>query len=192
MNNWQMRLRKVAIARRSRSPLPRYVHTLAEIKPDLLQHHRIKGIILDLDNTIVSEDDRYLAAHAETWIATAQSLGFSFFILSNGKRQHRVDYWSDRLKMPALSPARHPFPRSFRRAMRSMGLQSSQVVVIGDSLHTDLIGAWLLGCRSIQVASLPHPPRWWEKIAGWLIQKPHTRPQELWDFSDQEYPRKQV
>ncbi|KAM3114401.1 YqeG family HAD IIIA-type phosphatase [Phormidesmis sp. 146-33] len=191
MNNWQIKLRKVA-ARRSKFPLPRYVHTLAEIEPDLLQSHRIKGIILDLDNTVVSEDDRYLAPHAETWIATAQSLGFSFFILSNGKRQHRVDYWSDRLKMPTLSPARKPFPRSFRRALRSMGLPSSQVVVIGDSLHTDLIGAWIVGCRSIQVASLPHPPRWWEKIAGWLIQKPYTRPQELWNFSEQEYSRKQV
>jgi uncharacterized protein len=190
MSNWQIRLRKAAIARRSRSPLPRYVHTVADIDLDLLQHHRIKGIILDLDNTLVSEDDRYLAPHAETWIATAQSLGLSFFILSNGTRQYRVEYWSDRLKMPALSPARKPFPRSFRRAMRSMGLQSSQVVVIGDSLHTDLIGAWILGCRSIQVASLPHPPRWWEKIAGWLIQKPYARPQELWDFLDQEYPRK--
>jgi len=26
-----------------------------------------------------------------------------------------------------------------------------------DSRHTDMLGAWLVGCPSIQVATLPHP-----------------------------------
>ncbi|AVZ30688.1 hypothetical protein BMF81_02552 [Nodularia spumigena UHCC 0039] len=105
-------------------------------------------------------------------------------MLSNGKRQYRVKFWSHRLNIPAISPAKKPFPSAFRQAIYSMRLSPKYVVVIGDSLHTDIVGAWLCGCPSIQVASLPHPPRWWEKIAGKWIQMPYLEKAELWEFHD--------
>nr|MDZ8005379.1 HAD hydrolase-like protein [Nostoc sp. DedSLP05] len=40
-----------------------------------------------------------------------------------------------------------------------MRLEPKQVVVIGDSLHTDVLGAWLSGCHCIQSSTLPHPPQ---------------------------------
>ena len=66
--------------------------TLAAIDIDCLGSSGITGIILDLDNTIVSEDDRYLSPHAEAWIDRSRELGFKFFLLSNGKRRYRVEY----------------------------------------------------------------------------------------------------
>jgi uncharacterized protein len=162
--------------------LPRQMPTVAAIDLDLLQANGVAGLILDLDNTIVSEDDRYLSPHAEAWIAAAQRAGLRCFILSNGKRRHRVDYWSQRLQVPALSPARKPFPRAFRRALRHLALPPEQVVVVGDSRHTDVLGAWLAGCTSIQVASLPHPPRWWERWLGTWVQQPYPADGELWSL----------
>jgi hypothetical protein len=157
--------------------------TLASIDLHLLQNADIQGIILDLDNTIVSEDDCYLSPDAENWIQQAKLEGFKFFILSNGKRRYRVKYWSERLDIPAISPARKPLPSSFNKALRYMQLKPQQVLVIGDSLHTDIMGAWLQGCSSIQVASLPHPPRWWEKLWGQWVQIPYPTDFELWQFS---------
>jgi hypothetical protein len=156
--------------------------TLAAIEIEALQLAGIKGIILDLDNTVVSEDDRYLSPHAETWIETAKAQGFEFFILSNGKRKHRVLYWSQRLNIPAINPAHKPWPFAFQMALKRMQLRASQVVVIGDSLHTDVMGAFLSGCTCIQVASLPHPPRWWEKLFGKWVQIPYPRDRELWEL----------
>jgi uncharacterized protein len=153
---------------------------LAAIDLELLQDLGIRGILLDLDNTVISEDDRYLSPNAETWISQAQNLGFKFFILSNGKRRYRVQYWSHRLEIPALSPARKPFPFSFYKALNSMEIQPKQAIAIGDSFHTDVLGAWLSGCHSIQVATLPHPPRWWEKLLGRWVQTPYPRNGELW------------
>ncbi|MBF2022342.1 MAG: YqeG family HAD IIIA-type phosphatase [Hydrococcus sp. C42_A2020_068] len=158
------------------------VSTIASIEIEVLQMAGIKGIILDLDNTVVSEDDRYLSPHAETWIETAKSQGFKFFILSNGKRKHRVLYWSKRLDIPAINPARKPLPFAFGKALKRMQLRSSQVVVIGDSLHTDVMGAFFSGCSCIQVASLPHPPRWWEKLFGKWVQIPYPCDRELWEL----------
>ncbi len=166
-----------------RRKFKRKTTTLALIDFDFLKDAGIKGIILDLDNTIVSEDDCYLSPNAESWIEQAKLEGLRFFILSNGKRLYRVKYWSERLDIPAISPARKPLPVSFNKALRSMQLQSQQIVVIGDSFHTDIVGALLWGCSSIQVASLPHPPRWWEKLWGKWLQIPYPTDFEIWQFS---------
>ncbi len=164
-------------------PLSGRVWRVADISFEQLDQAGIRGIILDLDNTVISEDDRYLSPGVEAWVTEAQQRRLKLFILSNGKRRHRVQFWSERLGVEAFSPARKPLPHGFRRACARMQLSSDQVVVVGDSLHTDGVGAWLHGCTWIQVASLPHPPRWWEKIAGRWVQFPY--PQDLpllkWD-----------
>lgn len=162
-------------------------YTLESISINGLVASGIRGVILDLDNTVISEDDRYLSPNAEVWIQKAKQANLQFFILSNGKRKYRVRYWSDRLAVPAISPAKKPFPYSFRKAMKHMELTPKQVVVIGDSRHTDVLGAWIAGCSSIQVASLPHPPRWWEKIIGRWVQSTHLEIDELLLFDDSKY-----
>lgn len=155
---------------------------LAAIDLNLLWNMGIRGIILDLDNTVVSEDDRYLSPDAEEWLKDAKIQGFKLIILSNGKRKYRVKYWSQRLEIYAISPARKPFSKSFCEAMAHMQLTSNQVVVIGDSRHTDVLGAWLVGCPWIQVASLPHPPRWWEWLFGHWTHRPYPTHLELYEI----------
>ncbi|MGG6293755.1 YqeG family HAD IIIA-type phosphatase [Leptolyngbya sp. AN02str] len=163
-------------------PFANQADTLAEIDLNHLMTTRIGGIILDLDNTIVSEDDRYISPEAVDWIKRAKSLGLKLFILSNGKRRYRVEYWSNYLEVPAINPAKKPFPTAFRKALQHMELQPEQVVVIGDSRHTDVLGAWIVGCPCIQVASLPHPPRWWETLLGKYVQTPYPMERSLWNF----------
>lgn len=169
---------------------PTQVDTLAAIAIPQLIAVGIRGVILDLDNTIISEDDRYLSPYAETWIQQAKDAGIKLFLLSNGKRRYRVEYWSSHLGIPAISPARKPFPAAFHKAMKVMQLKPKQVVVIGDSRHTDILGAWLVGCPGIQVASLPHPPRWWEKILGRYVQMPYPEALHLWEFQSSAYYQK--
>jgi HAD superfamily phosphatase (TIGR01668 family) len=111
----------------------------------------------------------------------AKFQGLRFFILSNGKRRYRVKAWSHRLDIPAINPASKPFAFAFRKALKYMQLQPKQVIVIGDSRHTDKLGAWLVGCPSIQVATLPHPFRWWEKLLGKRVQIPYPNDHEVWD-----------
>ena len=162
-------------------------YRLASINIESLQMAGIQGVILDLDNTIVSEDDRYLSPGAEDWIKQAKLAGFKFFILSNGKRRYRVKYWSHRLDIPAINPARKPFPFAYWQALKQMQLKPKQAIAIGDSRHTDMLGAWFVGCRFIQVATLPHPFRWWEKLFGKRVQTPYPTDGELWDVTHDDY-----
>jgi uncharacterized protein len=139
---------------------------LFDVDLDRLEKAGVRGVLLDLDNTIVSEDDQYLSPGAEFWIKAAKDRGMQVCILSNGKRKYRVNYWADRLSVPAISPACKPFPGSFRHAITQMKLRSDQTVVIGDSFHTDILGAWIMGASSVHVASLPHRKHWWESLFG--------------------------
>jgi HAD superfamily phosphatase (TIGR01668 family) len=166
---------------------PRTAYRLASIEIESLKGSGIEGVILDLDNTIISEDDRYISPGAEAWIEQAKLAGLKFYILSNGKRLYRVKYWCYRLDIPAINPAKKPFPGAFRKAMKHMKLKPKQVVVIGDSRHTDVLGAWLVGCPSIQVATLPHPFRWWEKLFGKRVQTPYPAALELENFDVSSY-----
>jgi uncharacterized protein len=174
------------------NPLPRRVNTLAEVDLKSLHSSGIQGIILDLDNTIVSENDRYLSPGAEAWIKQARQLKFQFFILSNGKRRYRVRAWAKRLKIGAISPAQKPLLPAFQKACRIMQLQPQQVVVIGDSWHTDVLGSWLLGSHCIQVASLPHPLRWWEFFLGRWIQHSYPKNYPLLPFDPSVYCQDEV
>ncbi len=175
------------IQRIKKKSFPVKADNLASIDIIRLVSFGIEGIILDLDNTIVSEDDRYLSPYAKNWIQQARELGLRFFILSNGKRKYRVEYWSDYLGISAIHSAKKPFPAAFHKAIKHLQLSPRCVVVIGDSRHTDVLGAWLAGCRSIQVASIPHPPRWWENLFGKYLQIPYPKGLELWDFQPSTY-----
>ena len=149
--------------------------TLSMISMEWLRENQIKGLILDLDNTIISEDDRYLSLGVESWLQQVQDSGTQIFLVSNGKREARFINWKERLYLPGIHKARKPFKSGFKRALRSMNLHPHDVMVIGDSLHTDILGAKISHLRCIQVASLPHPKRWWESLIGAYIQKPYPQ-----------------
>jgi uncharacterized protein len=165
---------------------PKQARSLAAISLGRLMDESIQGIVIALDNTIISEDNRYISPYAITWIALAKQLGFKLFILANGNRE-RVTYWSEHLQIPALCTARKPYPVAFCAAITAMQLAPDRVVVIGDSLLTDLFGARLVGCPHIQVASLPHPLKWWEKLIGKYVQIAYPSGYELWDFRSSSY-----
>jgi uncharacterized protein len=149
--------------------------TLSNIPTDWFRENQVKGLILDLDNTIISEDDRYLSPQVENWLRHIKGSGIQIFLVSNGKREARFLSWKERLHIPGIHRARKPFRSGFQRALRSMNLRPHEVMVIGDSFHTDVLGAKISHLRCIQVASLPHPKRWWEKLIGAYIQKPYPQ-----------------
>jgi len=159
-----------------------YFTTLSDIQIHWLEKQGIRGIILDLDNTIVSEDDRYLSPNVEAWLNQVTRNGIKIFLVSNGKRKTRFLYWTERFNLSGIQKARKPFRSGFQQAMRSMRLNLNQVAVIGDSLHTDILGAKFSNLMSIQVASLPHPKRWWENLIGAYIQIPYPKSYRL-DFN---------
>lgn len=165
----------------------RRITCVADINLNTLLILNKRGIILDLDNTLISEDDRYFSPYIQLWIEQAKQKEIKLFILSNSKRRKRVDHWSAYFDISAIGAAKKPLLKNFKQAIFKLGVPKHQIIIVGDAMHTDGLGAWFVGCDWIQVASLPHPMHWWEKLlSSWIhISYPKNRLAELQPINPQ-------
>jgi HAD superfamily phosphatase (TIGR01668 family) len=125
-----------------------YVGGVGEIALERLWELGIRGIIVDLDNTLVAYRESAVAPGLAEWVSAARRRGFGVVLLSNN--------WSERvaavglhLNVPAVPSAMKPLPAAFLRALRVLGTPRAQTVVVGDQLLTDVLGAKLMGMRAI-------------------------------------------
>lgn len=130
---------------------------------DRLWHRGIRGLILDLDNTIVEWNASRLWPAAREWIEKARRRPFRICVVSNALRGPRVARVAAELRVQAVVRAGKPFPRAFRRAMAVLKTDRQSTCVIGDQVFTDIVGANWLGLTTILVR--PLSPR----------ESPHTR-----------------
>jgi len=124
------------------------VRRLAEVRLDTLAGWGIHGIIIDLDNTLVSYDERTLAPEVQAWVEAALAAGFRLVLLSNNFEE-RVAAIGSHLGVPTVPNALKPLPNGFLRALRLLQTKRRETVVIGDQLFTDVLGAKLVGLRAI-------------------------------------------
>lgn len=127
-----------------------HVKSIFEITPEALKVQGIKGIITDLDNTLVEWDRPLATPKLMGWFAEMKKNNIAVTIVSNNN-ENRVKAFSDPLNIPYIFEARKPMRRAFFRAINQMGLQKQETVVIGDQLLTDVLGGNRGGFHTILV-----------------------------------------
>lgn len=115
-----------------------------------LRNRGIRGIILDLDNTLVQWNHPEPTEPLERWLGEVREAGFRACIVSNNAGG-RVRSFAERLDVPGISKAVKPRRGSFRRAMSLMGTSPPETAVVGDQILTDVLGAKRLGLYVILV-----------------------------------------
>ncbi len=114
-----------------------------------LYERGFRGILFDIDNTLVPHGAD-TTPEADALLASVQRAGFKVLLLSdNGEA--RIARFMGNKALPYISNAGKPKPRSFRRAVKMLGLRKQEVLVIGDQLFTDILGANLAGLTGILV-----------------------------------------
>ncbi|ANE47263.1 hypothetical protein SY83_14410 [Paenibacillus swuensis] len=132
------------------------VKSIYDIDLDSLIKQGIKGIITDLDNTLVGARDPLATPELVEWLAGLKRLGFKVTIVSNNSHG-RVHAFSSPLDIPFIHAARKPSTRAFRKALQLMELEPGQTVVIGDQMLTDVLGGKRIGMYTILVAPISLP-----------------------------------
>ncbi len=130
-----------------------YLNRASDLDLDQLWSMGIRGIISDLDNTLVRWDASEAGLDLRHWLARLQKRGFKVCLVSNG-RAARVAYFSAALGVPGISRARKPSRRAFREGMSTLGTAPHQTAVLGDQLFTDVLGGNRLGLYTILVPPL--------------------------------------
>ena len=130
-----------------------YIDSTYSIDFDKLYKEGYRGIIFDIDNTLVTHgspaDECALFAHLK-------ELGYHCMLLSNNK-EPRVKMFNDAVQVSYIYKAGKPKPSGYRTAMERLGTDTKNTLFVGDQIFTDIIGANLTGIRSILVAPIdPH------------------------------------
>jgi len=127
-----------------------FVKNIFEITPELLKEKGVKGIITDLDNTLVEWDRPLATPKIIEWFEDMKKNNIKVTIVSNNK-EGRVKSFSDPLNIPFIFAARKPMGKAFNRALMQMELSKAEAVVIGDQLLTDVLGGNRSGFHTILV-----------------------------------------
>ena len=122
-----------------------YIDSTYSIDFDKLYKEGYRGIIFDIDNTLVTHgspaDERAIALFRHL-----KELGFECLVLSNNK-EPRVKSFAEQVDIKYI----------YRLAMIRLGTDTGNTLFVGDQIFTDIIGANLAGIRSILVAPIdPH------------------------------------
>jgi HAD superfamily phosphatase (TIGR01668 family) len=104
-----------------------------------LQKIGIRGIIFDLDNTLVEWKQESITPEVIELISRFKDAGFKMCILSNAL-EHRVEAVANLLEIPYVSRAAKPRKSPFRKALEYMGTEPEETAVVGDQLFTDILG----------------------------------------------------
>jgi HAD superfamily phosphatase (TIGR01668 family) len=123
---------------------------IGDITAELLKKHDIKGLILDMDNTLVPNHSAQIDDKTLKWIEDLLSAGYKMCIVSNARRK-RVEQFIDRVKLPAVHNAMKPRMTAFTRAGTMMGIPNKHIAVVGDQLFTDIYGGNRAGMFTILV-----------------------------------------
>lgn len=134
-----------------------------QVDLEALWQRGIRGIILDLDNTLAPWRRDEVVPEARAWIAAAQGRGFRLCLVSNASSRRRLRRVAGALGILQAGIGSKPFPAAFRRAMAAMGTDPGSTCAIGDQVLTDVLGANWLGLTTVLVS--PVSPR----------EPPHTR-----------------
>ncbi|MDQ0174217.1 YqeG family HAD IIIA-type phosphatase [Bacillus chungangensis] len=116
-----------------------YVKNIFQIHPEALREKGVKGIITDLDNTLVEWDRPNATPKLIEWFANMEKNDIKITIVSNNN-DTRVKNFSEPLGIPFISRARKPLTRAFHDAVKQMELKKEETVIIGDQLLTDIFG----------------------------------------------------
>jgi len=126
------------------------VRTIYDIDLQELKRRGIRGIMTDLDNTLVGAKVALATPELGDWLEHVRSEGFQVVVVSNNN-DTRVRAFAEPLSLPFVSRARKPMTAAFARALSIMRLPPNEAAIVGDQIMTDVLGGNRLGLFTILV-----------------------------------------
>ncbi|APB32887.1 HAD family phosphatase [Gloeomargarita lithophora Alchichica-D10] len=150
---------------------PRLTHPgpVTELDVTLLQSQALRGIVLDVDDTLVPAHEQVIPLAVLTWIERLKTLG-PVWLVSNNVLVHRIGDIAQQLNCPYICGAGKPSRRKLRQALQGMNLPPTQTAMIGDRRLTDILAGNRLGMYTVLVEPIAAPR--WQKLRSmedWLI-----------------------
>lgn len=129
------------------------INTIFHITPQQVKALNKKGLIVDIDNTLLPWYEQTPTEQVTQWIDAMQQSGIVIFLVSNNTTE-RVSKVAAPLGLPFSSNSLKPSAKGFVRAQLALKLPKESLLVIGDQLVTDIHGANKQGLDCVLVKQL--------------------------------------
>ena len=136
-----------------------YKKSVKEITWQMIQELGIKGIILDVDNTLI-DYNKTMPDGIQQWCEELKQHKIKFCIVSNSNKKDKVKSVADKLKIPYFYFAKKQLKLGFKRAKEILQLPESEIAVVGDQIFTDILGANRCHMISILVDPIQEKDIW--------------------------------
>lgn len=130
--------------------------SILSLTPDILQQYRIKGLVLDVDETLVPIKATATSTELQQWVEQTR-LVTTLWLVSNNLSDTRIGGIARSLNLPYILGAVKPSRRKLRQAVTAMNLPVEQVAMVGDRLFTDVLAGNRLGMFTILVEPIVEP-----------------------------------
>ncbi len=117
-----------------------YFNTFDEASADFLASIGVKGIVLDIDNTLEPYEHPKAGDHVKKWFDSLNAAGIKTAIVSNNNEE-RVRIFNEDFRMPAYSRGAKPFKKNVLAAISDMGIKREEAILMGDQIFTDVWAA---------------------------------------------------
>lgn len=117
-----------------------YLQNVTKITYEMLKENNIRGLLLDVDNTLIDYDKKILDG-VEDWIKQLKEKEIKFCILSNTNQKQKVENVARKLDIPYIFFAKKPLKSGFHKARKKLELEQQEIAVVGDQIFTDVLGA---------------------------------------------------
>lgn len=143
---------------------------VTEITPDILKKLGIRGLILDLDNTLTTHDNPVPGEGVLDWLDVMKKNNIRLMIVSNNHAP-RVKPFADMLDLEFVSEGKKPLTKGFKEAVEKMGIPKKHIAAVGDQIFTDVLGAGLFGVKMLYVDPIEH-----EKTTFFKVKRKCEKP----------------
>lgn len=151
------------------------ISSVCDIDLEQLKKDNYLNIFLDLDNTLVSANQRYLSLKHINWIQKCKDFGFKVFLLSNNRSSKRVYRAAKQIDCYSVYMAMKPFTFSAVQLAQDFDLDLKKTIMIGDQMLKDVISGNWLKMHTILVDPIDNPlpliPRIQKKFEDFCIRK---------------------
>ena len=130
---------------------------ILSLTPQILLDHQIKGIVLDVDETLVPISMPQVTAELLLWIESVRTVIPQIWLVSNNVSETRIQRIAEALNVPYITGAGKPSRRKLRRALEAMNLPAQNVAMVGDRLFTDVLAGNRLGMFTVIVKPMVDP-----------------------------------
>lgn len=130
-----------------------YIKSISDIDFEKVYQLGYRAIIFDIDATLVPHGAK-VTPEVENLFQQLKEIGFKTLLLSNNS-ESRVTEFNKNIQTNIIYDAEKPKSDGFLKALDMLNIEKEYVLMVGDQLFTDILGANKCGIKNILVDFLP-------------------------------------